>query len=138
VQSASLEWVPVVVDLFLEGASVERIVAWLDGTAARGDGYVAVRSMRAIDGFDAMIALRDTRPRALSVWYRAIERPTLAAAEALFGRATFEPRRLFELVFEDATRDLDDGLQLLVSCSASGTGLPSNERTLAGIALTVE
>jgi hypothetical protein len=138
VQSASLEWVTVVQDLFLEGASVERIVAWLDGTPSRGDGYVVVRALRAIDGFDATLALHGTRPRALSVWYRELEKPTLAAAEALFGRATHEPRRLFELVFEDATRDLDGGLQLVVSCSASGAGLPSTERVLAGIALTIE
>jgi hypothetical protein len=138
VQSASLEWVTVVQDLFLEGASTERIVAWLDGTPTRGDGYVVVRSMRAIDGFDVTLALRDNQVRGLSVWYRAVERPNLAAAEALFGQPTLEPRRLFELVFEDATRDLDDGLQLLVSCSASGSGLPSTERTLAGIALTIE
>lgn len=135
---ASLEWVEVVRDLFLEGATVERVVAWLDGQPSRGDGYVVIRAMRAIDGFDATLALRDGVPRGLAVWYRAIERPTLAAAEALFGRATHEPRRLFELVFEDATRGLDDGAELLVSCSASGTGLPSSERMLAGIALTVE
>jgi hypothetical protein len=41
-------------------------------------------------------------------------------------------------VFEDATRALDDGLQLLVSRSASNSGLLSNERTLASIALTIE
>jgi hypothetical protein len=138
VQSASLEWVTVVQDLFLEGATADRIVAWLDGTPARGDGYVVVRAMRAIDGFDATLALRDTQPRALSVWYRELEKPTLAAAEALFGPATHEPRRLFELVFEGATRELDDGTQLVVSCSASGAGLPSTGRALAGLALTIE
>lgn len=139
-QTASLEWVEVVQDLFLEGASADRIVAFLDGTAVRGDSHIAVKSMRAIAGFDCTLLLSATgRPRSLSVWYRDLDKPTLAAAEAIFGRATLEPKLLFELVFDGATRDLEDGTQLVVSCSATANAsrMPSTERLLVGLALSV-
>lgn len=135
---ASLEWVTVVQDLFLEGASPARIAESLDGKPTIGDGYVIVRSMRAIEGLDATILVRHARAVTLSVWYRDLEKPTLADAEAMFGVATRHPNRLFDLVFETATRPLDHGGTLVISCSASGEFDAREQRLLTAIALTVQ
>ena len=135
--SASLDWISVVSDLILEGAPPARIAAWLDGTASTHDGYVVVRKMRAIEGFDATLLVRDGRPTMLSIWYRDLEKPTLADAEAILGTPTEYPQRAFDLVFREATRPIDERESLVVSCSASGRGLESTQRFLVGIALAV-
>jgi len=129
--------VTVVQDLFLEDAPPARIAGSLDGKPTTHDGYIVVRDMRAIDGLDATILVKADRAIALSVWYRDIEKPTLAAAQTLFGAPTLESNRLFELVFARETRALDRGGKLVISCSANGAGLLSTERFLVGIALTV-
>ena len=136
--SASLEWVTVVQDLFLEGAPPARIAAWLDGRITSGEGYVVVRDMRAISGFDATILVdAHGRAKALTVWYRDLAPPSLADAEALLGPAGRHASRLFDLVFADTTRHLDDGGYLVIACSATHDRRPSEERFLVGIALTV-
>ncbi|MDQ3338127.1 MAG: hypothetical protein M4D80_23425 [Myxococcota bacterium] len=131
--SASLDWLPVVQDLFLEHAPPARIAAWLDGTVSTHVGYLVVRGMRAIDGFDATILVRLGQATSLSIWYRDLERPALAAAEAILGPATERRGHLFELVFTDATRPIDDKQRLVVACSADA----SPERRLVGLALGV-
>ena len=130
-RSASLEWITVVQDLFLEHASPARIAEWLDGEIDGGPDYIVVRSMRAIEGFDATILVKDGRAKSFTVWYRDIERPTLAAAELVLGRAV-PHRALFELVFEDAIRPLDDK-RIVTSCSVDN----SAEKRLVGLALVV-
>lgn len=135
---ASLEWITVVQDLFLEGASPARIAAWLDGKVEAHDSYIVVRRMGAIDGFDATILVRNGRATALSVWYRELEKPTLADAQALLGTASERSGMMFELVFDEATRPIDATSQLVISCSAKGySSDASAERSLVGIALTV-
>ena len=128
--SASLEWLPVVQDLFLEHAPPARIAAWLDGTVSTHDGYIVVRGMGAIEGFDATILVKAGRATTLSVWYRELEKPSLADAEVLLGPATQRTGHLFELVFADSARDLD-GRTLVVTCSAD------TNRRLVGISLNV-
>jgi hypothetical protein len=129
--SASLDWIPVVQDLFLEHAPPARIAAWLDGQVSTHEGYVVVRRMGAIDGFDATILVRQGQATSLSIWYRDLERPVLADAEAILGKASKRYEHLFELEFPDATRPFDDKHRLVVVCSADA------ERRLVGIAINV-
>ena len=130
---ASLEWITVVQDLFLEHAPPARIAEWLDGRIDAGPGYLVVRSMRAIEGFDATILVKDGRAVSFTVWYRDIERPTLADAEAVLGMAVGHGgSALFELSFFDAARPLDDK-QLTIACSVD----KSAEQRLVGLALIV-
>ena len=131
--SASLDWIPVVQDLFLEHAPPARIAAWLDGTVSTHGGYIVVRGMGAIDGFDATLLVRNGQATSLSVWYRELEKPALAAAEKILGRATARAGHLFELVFADAARIIDERRVLAVTCSADA----SLERRLVGISLNV-
>lgn len=135
---ASLEWITVVQDMFLEGATPARIAAWLDGQIETHANYVVVRGMGAIDGFDATILVRNRRATALSVWYRELEKPTLADAQARLGPATERTGKMFELVFESATRPINASSRLVISCSANGYASDASaERLLVGIALTV-
>ena len=137
VRATSVDWVPIAQDLFLERASPARIAAWLDGTVTTQADYVVVRGMAAIDGFDATILVRDGHAVSLSVWYRDIEKPTLAHAESVLGAAREYPARLFDLVFDGATRPVPDGTgKIVVSCSADRAPFGSDRRLLVGIAIT--